>query len=83
MPPPSSGHWHFPWSRFQTSRLTAAGTWRERWAPAVGTVAPGDGVASGDVVEFRGFFTIPRRFACRARMRSSPTSRISSSVAPG
>jgi len=26
IPPESSFHWHFPWSRFHTSRFTFAGT---------------------------------------------------------
>jgi hypothetical protein len=41
------------------------------------------GVGVAVVVAVRGLFTSPRRFAARARMRSSPTSRIVSSDAPG
>ncbi len=61
-------HWHLPWSRFQTARLTCAGTY------------PGFDEGRGNAC---GFFTIPFRFAWRSRRRSSAASRISSVPAPG
>ena len=51
----------------------------ERREEAVPRPVPGAGLRAA----FRGFSTIPRRFARRWRMRSRPTSRISSSDAPG
>src|SRR6266542_4077385 len=67
MPPPSNGHWQRPPSRCQTARLTWAGTW--------------SGFAGGG--SRRGFSTSPFRLAWRSRRRSSPASRISSSLARG
>ena len=66
--PESSFHWHLPPSRSQTARRTCAGTYS------------GSDEGRG---EGRGFFTSAFRFASRARRRSSPASRISSTVAPG
>lgn len=64
---PLIGHWQRPPSRFQTSRLTRAGT-----------CAGPDGRGC-----FRGFADRPLRLAWSARMRSRPASRISSAPAPG
>jgi hypothetical protein len=68
MPPESSRHGHFPSSRAQTARLTAAGMW--------------PGFLEGR--EFVcGFFTSPLRLACCASRRSSAASSTCSAEAPG
>jgi hypothetical protein len=68
MPPESRGNWHFPSSRAQTARFTAAGTW------------PGSFDERGLCC---GRFTSPLRFAWAASNRSSAASRTFSAEAPG
>ena len=68
MPPESMGHVHFPWSRDQTARFTAAGMWPGFFA--------GRGFCCGR-------FTSARRFACWASRRSSAASMTFSADAPG
>ena len=67
MPPPSTGHWHFPWSRAHTARFTAAVT---------RSVFAGRGFS-------RGFSTSARLLACFSRSRSRAASITCSFVAPG
>jgi hypothetical protein len=66
-PPPSTGHWHLPWSRAQTARFTAAETW--------------SGFAGRGLL--CGFFTSARRLACFSSSKSSAASITCSFVAPG
>jgi hypothetical protein len=66
-PPPSTGHWHFPPSRAQTARFTAAVTW--------------SGFAGRGF--FCGLFTSARRSTCFSSSRSSAASITCSFVAPG
>ena len=67
VPPPSTGHWHFPPSRAHTPRFTAAVTW--------------SGLAGRGFL--CGVSTPARRLACFSSSRSSAASITCSFVAPG